>query len=578
MMKLLQIVFLWLTLTVVVSAQPNDQRILQDIRQSEPGAFSIKFNGSLLETNDGAYYVWSQPVICTTKTDLSAKYPNAKLVKYGAVVYYKMTNGSFQFKHFSVPEGYTGYIGIPGPSEAEIQSWIDRNGGQPAILGGSSNRIVQVHKFKIIPKFWIDYQLTNYAFDIEAEYDEVGWATNVMTVHVKFNVDIRKLETGKWFDHISSVTESSTTVKERKITKDEEAKLLQSNIVAKNSEAAANAVLAKLPKVDIPVFETPFHMIVHLMDFLRTADYYRMQAYLYKVMAPRCFVEGSKTQLTREGQDMMNHLLNVVQNKKIKFGEFYCDDPPMSEYANNDDVKELRFLGKLANYKSRIQVTRSGGVFKEGVKTGGEWKLYYAEIKLPSNDDEIAKLKSYSDPSQFCNFTDKQSVKKFVGIVPDPLAKATTNVKPKTSTWKPYTSALGNFSIQFPGEVTEKINPTGKVTYYNYTASAADGALYAVSSVKLGRKMTDPETITMGQNFLKSFIGNEKLISQSAYKRGQGGLEAIILQKETYDVRYVVFVEGEYVFQIYITSNKGLRIEANENQFLNSFGFVNAGR
>jgi hypothetical protein len=168
-------------------------------------------------------------------------------------------------------------------------------------------------------------------------------------------------------------------------------------IGSREDEARAQADLAALGDVTIPDFARDVDVFMHTHKLLREGTAAQFEGYLIRMLAPVYFVEGSTTRLTPQGADLVNKAVTAAFKGKSTYAQQYCPDPGVkSQQANG-----MEWWNATQDAHVRMALTKAGGAWKNGQKTGETYKITALEVWMLTSADDIARINSY-EPGTLC--------------------------------------------------------------------------------------------------------------------------------------------------------------------------------
>lgn len=516
---------------VIVWAQPSEMTIKKDL--TSPNTLAITLTSSGSKRWEGDKYVWIRDAVCTLKVSIP-EIPDAKLLVWGTAVY-DIIGGKFSFVKFRVGENR--YLGIPNPGKSDVEAFITREGTEKLVGNYHYNKILSDRvDFEIAQDAkWEWHTPMSVSFNILAKYDILSTTSKAIeTVEQVYRVRLYADKVkGPWNSLLSSAVQNEKKIISSKtITADEWDRLEKTATLGiKESERLASSKLSALPKVAIPEFTDDKHVILYTHKVLRESSKDEVHAYLMAMLAPHFFQDGSTTRLNQRGADIINQTLDRAFGTKITYKELYCEEPPLKHYQTN----MMEYYMKVGQRYSRIAVVKTGGTYKEGVKVGEQWKINDISISGTSNDDEIAYVRSFSDPKKLC---------------PE-------SVKVEKLVWKTGSFPAAKASIAFPGNPESSVVPMkeGRKCYV-YNMSAA-GSQFIFRAYELGKKVDLAQSTTMIDNMAKSFASKNSASMGSArlYKYGATKGKDIDMQTGDTKIRYIAVVIGDMMYEMIILSN-----------------------
>ena len=129
-----------------------------------------------------------------------------------------------------------------------------------------------------------------------------------------------------------------------------------------------------------------------------------------------------------------------------------------------------------------------------------------------------------------------------------PVAPAPKPVEPAGPTWKPYTSAAGKFSIEFPGEAKESTTNGIQIVGSEFGSTAADsrGAMCGVVFVTTPTVNPDTKAVLDGAT-AKIKLG-AKVIEEKDVKVGKYPGRSLIVENESHRKWQRVYVVDKMLY------------------------------
>ena len=178
---------------------------------------------------------------------------------------------------------------------------------------------------------------------------------------------------------------------------------MQTYYVLQQSEAAS-AAQSKLPKLTLPVFDTPQKLAVELYKYLHIGDDDKTRAFLLNTLHPRFFI--SPGLLHPDGEALIKKTLNASKSP-IKFSKLFCLQPRFNTKRSSGgsvylkSAKIPKELGGDVTFK--IEAGSQPGKFVNGKRTAGEFKLTQIIIGKSGHKDTEQYLDSITDRLSICN-------------------------------------------------------------------------------------------------------------------------------------------------------------------------------
>lgn len=392
---------------LVAYAQPTDAQILKDI--SNPKQLKVelvKGTTKKVWSDAHAQWFWERGATIWMPADI-AEYPNAKVVVYGFARYHTGNPPSYREWKTSLNE----YEGIPAPSKEEILAHARKN-LKDFVGSYRYNRTVDLKSIQVAadPKtVW--HTPLSFSMQFEVVADEIISDIEVATV-------LTRQETRFYRDKVSDPWKSFMVTVERDVRHENKRSFTPEDIRAmetigsREEEAQAQAALAELGDVSIPAFARDVDVFLYTHKMLRESTAAQFEAYLIRMLAPVYFVDGSTTRLTPQGADLVNKAVNNAFKGKSTYAQQYCPDPGVKH--QQPDMME--WWNATQDAHTRMSLTKGGGTWKNGQKTGETYKITALEVWMLTSADDIARISSY-EPGMLCKTSSaaSQAVQKASG-------------------------------------------------------------------------------------------------------------------------------------------------------------------
>jgi hypothetical protein len=406
MKKLFTLLVLILHAVIGVQAQPSDAQIIKDL--TKPGVLKVELTNRTTkkEWNSAhAQYMWSRGATVWRNADIS-EYPDAKIIIIGFARYHY--GASTSFREFKVAEST--YEGIPAPRGEEILSMI--RGRYMQFLGWRAGDMIgDLHYLRIANEDGVIWHTPNsFTVNTEIEFDAKTSNTEVTTIQEKVEVRFyRDAINDPWKDKINATSRERKDGEVKKYSAEELSAMPTMKQLLQ--EQAAQESVSALPKVDIPEFNSDMDVFLYTHKMLREATRDEMHAYLMHMLAPTYFVEGSTTQLNRNGADLINKVLDMAYNGKSSYAQQYCPDPGVKHQQTN----MMEWWNATQDKKTRCAVGLYGGGWKNGQKVGETFKITALDVWLWIDADNIARINSY-EPGMLCRNSEQGTASPTPGL------------------------------------------------------------------------------------------------------------------------------------------------------------------
>ncbi len=377
---------------IAAFAQPSDAQILKDI--ASPKQLKVELSKSTTKkvwSDAHAQWFWERGATIWLPADVT-EYPNAKVVVYGFARYHTGNPPSYREWKTSLNE----YEGIPAPTKEEILAHA-RKYLKDFVGEYRYNRMTDIKSIDVAadPKtVW--HTPLSFSMQFEVVADEIISDIEVATV-------LTRQETRFYRDKVSDPWKSFMVTVERDTRHENKRSFTPEDIRAmetigsREEEAQAQAALAELGEITIPDFARDVDVFMHTHKLLREGTAAQFEAYLIRMLAPVYFVEGSTTRLTPQGADLVNKAVNNAFKGKSTYAQQYCPDPGVK----HQQADMMEWWNATQDAHVRMALTKAGGGWKNGQKTGETYKINALEVWMLSSADDIARINSY-EPGMLC--------------------------------------------------------------------------------------------------------------------------------------------------------------------------------
>jgi hypothetical protein len=365
---------------VDVEAQPSDQAIIAKIRSNynDPSTIvsvTLSQGGgrTVREVDDGAlvdnYYR-------SYETRERTKYPGVTRIYNGSVKYRK-SGGSYSFRNFLVGDWY--YEGIPNPPAAELLELIRANLSE--YLGPDYNDIIgDLGEVTLAADpDWRWEKLNSLSFNTVVTYTlKVGYR-DVETRRVVKRVSIMRSADGGRYDPEAELLlngrwlpiqrpfvseKSHETLARRTLS---EAEVASTRTLDETErERTARQMLAALPELTVPEFQSANHVIQFTHELLIEGDRDKVTACLHRMLQPYFFEEWSEVALNGNGRDLIESVLAGLAEYKTAFSRH-----PQIKHQQEGQVE---FYDRALRSFNRIAVA----------KVDGRWRINAVEFSAPA--------------------------------------------------------------------------------------------------------------------------------------------------------------------------------------------------
>lgn len=375
-----------------VHAQPSDAQIIKDL--TKPGVLKVELStGPTTKEWHSAHgqYMWDRVAYVTRSAEV-AEYPKATVKITGIARYHY--GASTSFREFKVAENE--YFGLPAPRKDEMLGMIRERYLQ--FLGHRAGKMVGDLHYLRIPEgegvIW--HTPLSFTIPVEVEYDAKTSNVHLTTIREKIDTRFyRDAVSAPWKENIVAIGRDRTEGEQRTLPAEE----LRAMPTFRDQleEQQAQRDLAALGEVSIPEFKSDMEVFMHTHKLLREGSAAQFEAYLIRMLAPVYFVDGSTTRLTPQGADLVNKAVNNAFKGKSTYAQQYCPDPGVKH--QQPDMME--WWNATQDAHVRMALTKAGGTWKNGQKTGETYKITALEVWMLTSADDIARINSY-EPGMLC--------------------------------------------------------------------------------------------------------------------------------------------------------------------------------
>lgn len=388
---------------IAMYAQPSDATIIKDLTRNgvkkvvlDPGPTKKEWNRA------EAQYMWARGATVHRDGGVE-KYPAATLVLHGYARYHYAVNTTF--REFKVSYGQ--YEGIPAPSKDEILRLVrERYRG---FLAWRYNAMVgDLHYMRIAEEEGVVWHTPNsFTANLEIEFDHKSSYTEITTTQELVEVRFYRDDVDSpWKDNIMGTKLQSKDVAVKKYSTEELDAM--PTFADEHAEREANARAASLPAVPVPAFASDVDVFLYTNKMLREGNRAEVEAYLMRMLAESYFEEGSTTRLNAGGTELIKTVLDRAFNPRSTYAQQYCADPAVKHQQAN----MMEWWNATQDAHTRMALTKGGGTWKNGQKTGEAFKITALEVWMLTSADDIARINSY-EPGVLCRSA--SGAKKAVG-------------------------------------------------------------------------------------------------------------------------------------------------------------------
>lgn len=380
---------------IAAFAQPSDAQILKDI--ASPKQLKVELaKGTTKKVWSDAHtqWFWERGATIWLPADI-AEYPNAKVVVYGFARYHTGVPPSYREWKTS----YNTYEGIPSPSDADILAHANAN-LKDFVGSYRYNSMVDLKSIRVADDPKTEWH-TPLSFSMQFEV-----VADMIISNVEVATQTVRQETRFYRDAVSEPWKSFMVTVERDVKEDNKRTFTSDEIRAmptigsREEEAQAATALAALGDVTIPEFTRDVDVFMYTHKLLRESTAEQFEAYLMRMLAPVYFVDGSTIRLTPQGADLVNKAVNNAFKGKSTYAQQYCPDPGVK----HQQADMMEWWNATQDAHVRMALTKAGGGWKNGQKTGETYKINALEVWMLTSPDDIARINSY-EPGMLCKPT-----------------------------------------------------------------------------------------------------------------------------------------------------------------------------
>ena len=563
------VVIMALGLSRVAWAQPSDAQIKKDL--TSPGVLSVtlsKTGGGKVWSKTDLQYYWERGAVVVRSANLK-EFPEVKL-EIGGIATYTIIGGGYKFKKFYVT--YNSYQGIPNPSKQEVEKLLRSNIEQAVTTHRFNNIIGDVEKLELAndPK-WEWHTPNSVSFRTRAVYEEI--VSNTETEKVERIYEVRLYRDGiksPWKEDFHSSAREVKSLGKRTHKADDLAAMKTLGYVTLENKARAD--LAKLPKVEVPVFNSPVELARFTHQMLLSGDKGKFEAFVTQAAGPGMQDPKSDILFTPNGLNALNKALEIAFDGKGKYKDQYCPDPKINGHSDN----LVEWANKTGETYTRLRMSKTGETYKNGEKSGGQYKLSDIEVWVMQKPDDIARLASY-EPGKLCNPAPNEVTLANLGATIKAaqdvqVAKDNLVATSKAIEWKPVANPAARLGISFPGEakLTEgKMND--KYPMFTYEATHPTG-LYRAIAVVYPTRLNRGQAQTVVRSAIQGVAdANGARVTRNS-ERSEGTYSTVAtLEKEGARIQMRAFAFGDTLYQLIYSTAPTSYLPENEKAFFESF-------
>ena len=564
---------------ISIAAKPTDEAVLKQVTRANMQDVKLSKTGGSYSTYNLQHW-WTRGVTYRISAGIK-EFPNAT-IKIGAEARYRIIGENYDFDKLKT--AWNEYEGIPVPTDREILALINKDIIK-FVKPYNWNQMVSevdgpfLSKDPAIRK--IEWHTANsFTIHLQAKFSVISSYTEVQDKQVDYAVRFYRDDVKKpWKDNFYSSKSKADILATHKYTSDEiKAMPTQASLAA---EKQAKSAMAGLPSIDIPHFSNDKDAFVFIYNILRTGDKKQVEAMFRAMVSSGYLVEGSKTRLNRQGQEMLDKLIANVFDGKITFAESYCPQIFVKSYQPN----ALQIVDALKKNKSRITLTMSGGRYERGKKVGQGYKINAIEIWTLRNVDDIAQFKSWPF-DELCADTAKtfqqlgssataRSAKVSTGSQSNQRSTTSIVEPPKSWSWSNYQSKYLPVSMQVIGQASEQQKMANGKLATSMTVVSDEGSFKMVATdykQSITEAIANPTHIQFAKNFVKS--NNALIHKKQVTNLGTGEAQEYLIERGSGNqklmVKFIIFTHGAVVYQVMYSQYKSKFDKAIANEFIRS--------
>lgn len=363
-------------------AQPSEAQIKADLKKDFPTAVNIEPSASgstSKEYIDGVYKNMYRRNVNVTVPSSNKKYPNAKVVYRGAVLY-NQSGSSYSYVKFN--PGDERIIGMPDPNKAELIKYLD----------SKMSEIFASYKYTLIDK------PASFQFTEDSKFEWLSFTQVIFTVYTTYStlpdgknksetikhfqrIRLYSDENGEWIKVISDAPSDRVEreiVSTKQYTDTEKSQLLSWG--EKVDRIEAEKIWASLPKMEIPTFKDVYEAAEFVNAVFLEGDALKTRALLYYMMPQSGFRAPDYRALSRWGYDFTEKVIPLIAGNEFLYRDQYCATLDVKNVQDGDI--------DLFN-KEQSTYTR----FSFGIENGA-WKIFDITSYILTDPEIANRLKS----------------------------------------------------------------------------------------------------------------------------------------------------------------------------------------
>lgn len=376
-------------------AQPSDDQVKKDVGGN--GVIKItltKKTGTRQWNSDIANWEYVRGVEILRKS----QFPGINLLVSGDAVYQWQGGNKYSYWKFRVLSNQ--YEGLPEPDKKEVLALIASDWSN--FYGYLYAKVLNVLEEPDIapdPKWnWdspktLDLRMRAKLETILPNGDAVGVVEQFFTVRL-FRDDMK----APWQRFIVLSREEQNILSQKKYSYEEVRAMQNKTLAFTMSEKQAQAAASKLPALKLPDFNSMSEMVKYLHNIMRNGNEGEFRAAMLKLLSPRLFVEGSSTQLSAYGEDVLNKAVETIYRGSLTYRDEYCQNYETTSLTSEKSIYIQSCIQKVV---SVISGDRFNVGYVEG-KAQTAWRIIEINIAVRKDADAAAFLKSFSNRSSLC--------------------------------------------------------------------------------------------------------------------------------------------------------------------------------
>lgn len=387
------ILILSLAASAAAQTPPSEAQIRADVRANIASDATVTLRGNGSRQLNGGVYEFVHSI--TARYPFSG-YPGVEVEGYHDVVY-QSHGGRYVFDRVRV--GDWKYFGIPAPSVEEIQAIVDTDDITPYTTLADVmvlDRSITVEETEVPTK---PNQATAHGTAQYKVWVSDGWVKDV-TANVEITA-YRETLAEPWttfrVDFGEAVEGARSPMPQGAL------RMWQYEQMQAQLDESAD-----VPSVSVPDFETREEVISFVYRMFReTQDPEMIEAYLRALAPDSYFLDEDRRALDTDNNNMARYLMSRI-NDLFRFGwtfaEATCERPVYFEQGDTvffQGILNLQEPGST-RYALSVRIARDDGGYVNGQRVEGPWVVYDYKPQFDASADDIARIRSYDDPSSLC--------------------------------------------------------------------------------------------------------------------------------------------------------------------------------